>query len=188
MFKVINNYIYLYHIDKFLVLPTYPESISDSLSSTFTSAQPLSRSAPIYSYSYSGPRTIQVTLDLHRDMMNEVNYSQSNINVEVGDDYIDTLINQLQAIALPKYLSSDKMVDPPMVALRFGNDIFIKGVVTNGISLSYSGPILRTGKYARCSITFTVNEITPYDAQSILSLGSFRGISKDLERKFYKAI
>lgn len=188
-FDLIQNYLYMYHIDKFVLLPTYPETVQDSLSATFASTNPLSRSAPIYSYSYSGPRQVQVSLNLHRDMMQQLNYGVSNINlneVDIGDDYIDTMIKQLQAIALPRYSGDTKMVNPPLIALRFGNEIYIKGVVTSGISITYSGPILSTNKYAVVDISFTVSEITPYDAESILSLGSFRGISKTLERRIYK--
>ena len=188
-FDLIQNYLYMYHIDKFVLLPTYPETVQDSLSATFASTNPLSRSAPIYSYSYSGPRQIQVSLNLHRDMMQQLNYGVSNINlneVDIGDDYIDTMIKQLQAIALPRYSGDTKMINPPLIALRFGNEIYIKGVVTSGISVTYSGPILSTNKYAVVDISFTVCEITPYDAESILSLGSFRGISKTLERRIYK--
>lgn len=188
-FDLIQNYLYMYHIDKFVLLPTYPETVQDSLSATFASTNPLSRSAPIYSYSYSGPRQVQVSLNLHRDMMQQLNYGVSNINlneVDIGDDYIDTMIKQLQAIALPRYSGDTKMVNPPLIALRFGNEIYIKGVVTSGISITYSGPILSNNKYAVVDISFTVSEITPYDAESILSLGSFRGISKTLERRIYK--
>ena len=188
-FDLIQNYLYMYHIDKFVLLPTYPETVQDSLSAAFASTNPLSRSAPIYSYSYSGPRQVQVSLNLHRDMMQQLNYGVSNINlneVDIGDDYIDTMVKQLQAIALPRYSGDTKMVNPPLIALRFGNEIYIKGVVTSGISITYSGPILSNNKYAVVDISFTVSEITPYDAESILSLGSFRGISKTLERRIYK--
>jgi hypothetical protein len=69
MANLIENYLYMYHTDQFVVLPTYPESIQDSLSANFNSSNLLARSAPIFSYSSSGPRTIQVSLSLHRDMM-----------------------------------------------------------------------------------------------------------------------
>ncbi len=187
MFQMVDNYIYLYHIDKFIVLPTYPESITDSLGASFNETSPLSRSAPIFTYSHSGPRQIQVTLSLHRELMTQINYRVSNLNVELGDDYVDTMIKQLQAIALPKYSVSTKMVNPPLVALRFGNEIFIKGVVNGGITLTYSGPILNNNKYALVSISFTVTEVDPYDAESILSVGSFRGLNKTLERNLYKS-
>ena len=58
-----------------------------------------------------------------------VNYGRSNINVALGDDYVDTIIKNLQACALPSYKAASKMVNPPSVAVRFGNEIFIKGIV-----------------------------------------------------------
>ena len=85
--KMIENYIYLYHLDTFVVLPTYPETITDTLNSTFAETSILARSAPIYSYSYSGPRSIQFTFSLHRDMMSQINYNVSNLKLDIGDDY-----------------------------------------------------------------------------------------------------
>lgn len=193
-FAFIENYIYLYHLDKFLLIPTYPESISDTSSATFSSTNSIARSAPIYSYSYSGPRTIQVNLKLHRDMMQQLNYYQSNIRVEELDlgesnslnDYIDFLVKQLQAIALPRYSATDKMVDPPMIALRFGNEIYIKGVVQGGVTVNYSGPILNNNKYAVVDVSFQVHEVDPYDAESVWTQGSFRGLNTTLDRRIYK--
>ena len=184
--NLIDNYIYIYHIDQFVIIPVWPESIQDSLGSTFASQTPLSRSAPIFSYSNSGPRSMQISLKLHRDMMQMVNYNKSNLKVELGDDYIDTIIKCMQACALPNYRDASKMVDPPMVAIRFGNDIFIKGVINGGVTVTYSGPILDNNKYALVDIGFTVYEIDPYDANSVLQYGSFRGLDKTLENRLYK--
>lgn len=188
-FDLITNYLYMYHTDTFVVLPTYPESIQDSLSSTFQSTSILARSAPIFSYSYSGPRSIQITLSLHRDLMTQINYGVSNINfneVDVGDDYVDVIIKQLQAIALPAYAAANKMVNPPMVAVRFGNEVYIKGVVNGGITVTYNLPLLANDKYAKVDISFNVTEIDPYDAQSVMVQGSFRGLNKTLERRLFK--
>ena len=186
--KMIENYIYLYHLDTFVVLPTFPESITETLNSTFAETSILARSAPIYSYSYSGPRSIQFTLALHRDMMSQINYNVSNIKLELGDDYVDTIIKQLQAVALPKYAASSKMVNPPMVAVRLGNDIFIKGVVNGGISTTYNLPILSNGKYAQVQLSFTVSEVDPYDAETVVTQGALRGLSRTLERNLFKTI
>lgn len=179
-FTLIENYIYLYHVDKFILLPSYPETIQDQLSASFTQTNALARSAPIFTYSNSGPRTVQVSLILHREMMSQINYTVSNLNlnnlseldedqlgIEVGDDYVDFLIKQIQAIALPKYSAGIKMVNPPLVALRFGNDIYIKGVVNGGVTVTYSGPILQNDKYAVAEISFSISEVDPYDADSI---------------------
>ena len=188
-FVMINNYIYLHHIKDssgngtFIILPSYPESIQDSLQSTFSSQSPLARTAPIFSYQNSGPRQVQVSLNLHRDMMTQINYGVSNAAVELGDDYVDTLIKQVQAIALPDYVSASKMVNPPLISVRFGNEIFIKGVVQGGINITYNLPILENDKYAQVQIAFTVSEVDPFDAQTVMQQGSFRGLDRTLDRK-----
>ena len=79
------------------------------------------------------------------------------------------------------------MVDPPMVAVRFGNDVFIKGVVDGSVSVTYNLPLLDNNKYADVMVSFTVKEVEPYDAQTVLTAGSFRGIDTTLERNFWKA-
>lgn len=187
-YSLIDNYIFLYNLGdagEFLVLPTYPDSISDSMSSSFASTNALSRSAPVFAYSNSGPRTVQITLNLHRDMLDSVNVGVSNLRVSIGDDYMDTLIKRIQAVAVPKYVASAKSVQPPMVALRFGGDIFIKGVVTGGITVTYSKPLLEGDHYAQASIGFTVSETDPYDASTVASEGSFRGITSTFKQGIY---
>ena len=188
-FSMIDNYVYLYHTDTLIAIPTYPESITDSMAVSYTPASMLSRSAPVFTYSGSGPRSFQVSLHLHRDMMNDVNVAASNLNVPdlSSEDYVDILIKQIQAAALPRYSASEKMVDPPIVAVRFGNDIFCKGVVMGSVNVAYSGPILRTDKYAEVTIDFQINEIDPYDADTVMSVGSYRGLSSDLERRIWKS-
>lgn len=192
-FNLINNYIYLHHVDTFLILPTYPDTIQDHLQSTFASQNPLARSAPVFSYSNSGPRNVTITLNLHRDMMTQINYGTSNMEVELGDDYVDTLIKQLQAIALPKYASASKMVNPPMVSVRLGNEIYVKGIVNGGIQVTYQLPILAAtsslegDKYAQVTVTFTVSEIDPYDAETVMLEGSFRGLDRTLERRLLQS-
>lgn len=185
-FRMIDNYIYLYHVDQFVVIPTFPESMTDTLAVNFQSSIPMARSAPIYSYSNSGPRSMRIDLHLHRDMMTEINHNVSNLKVDMGDDYVDTIIKHLQAAALPSYGSSQKMVDPPIVAVRFGNEIFIKGVISGAVSVTYQLPILENNKYACVDISFDVQEIEPYDAKDVMITGSFRGLDTTLERNIWK--
>lgn len=187
-FVMISNYIYLYHTDTLIVIPTYPESIADQMQAKFSETTVLSRSAPIYSYSGSGPRSFSVQLHLHRDMMNAVNIGTCNLNVPnlADEDYVDILVKQMQASVLPRYSASEKMVNPPMVALRFGNEISCKGVLTGGLTTTYSGPILASDKYAEVTIDFAITEVDPYDADSVMTIGSLRGINLDLERNVWK--
>lgn len=175
----------MYHVQQFIVIPTYPESLTDTLSVEFASSTPMSRSAPIYSYSKSGPRQITIKLDLHRDLMTQVNKDVSNIPVSPGDDYVDTLIKQIQAIALPVYGATEKMVDPPIIACRFGNDIFIRGVVEGSVGVDYDLPIISGNKYAHVGVSFTVVEVDPYSAPQVMTSGSFRGFDASLERNVW---
>ena len=180
--QFITNYIYLYHTDKFIIIPEYPESITDNMGSSFNQTTALSRSAPVFTYANSGPRSVTFSLELHRDMVNDLNITAGNTNLKSNvisqtDDYVDTLIKELQSIALPRYNVNNRAVIPPRVAVRFGNELFISGVVTSTITCTYGKPILSNGKYAKVSIGFTISQYDPYDATLVSQLGSFRGIT-----------
>lgn len=194
IFQPIDNYIYLYHTNTLIILPGYPQTLSDNTSIRFNSSTSLGRSAPIYSYQNSGPRSISVTLSIHREALNLMNYTNSNSDLKAffnpEDDYTDVIIRQLQAAALPVYAGSEKMVDPPMVACRFGNDIYIKGVLVNSVGVSYGLPVLRNNKLAKIDISFTVEEVDAYDAMMISQIGSYRdpgdiNLNTNLDREVY---
>ena len=172
-------YIYISHLDddaQYWRLPVDPDEVTDQMQSTFADQNALGRSAPVYTFSSAGPRTIQFSLEFHRDMVDAVNTGYSNVKLNDNEDYSDKLISALQAIALPKYNLSNKIIEPPLVAVRLGRQVFIKGVVTSGISLTYKKPILANEKYAVVGLSFTVAEVDPYDASSVYANGSFRGL------------
>ena len=118
--------------------------------------------------------------------MDDLNYSASNLKIEIGDDYIDTLIKRLQSISLPRYRATSKSVVPPMIAVRFGEELFIKGVVNSQVTVTYKKPILENNKYAQVDIAFNVYEVDPYDADSVSQLGSFRGLTRTFKDGIYK--
>lgn len=180
-----DNYIYISHLDEgfqFWKLPTWPDTISDSMQSTFTPTTALGRTAPVYTYSNSGPRTVRIDIPLHRDIMDEVNTGISNSQLGEGEDYVDNLFRALQSIALPKYNVKNKMVEPPLVALRLGNEIFIKGIVTGAIGVEFSKPILANGKYAVIKLALEITEVDPYDATEVFKNGGFRGVVRSLRK------
>ena len=180
-----DNYIYISHLDEkfqFWKLPTWPDTVSDSMQSNFASTNALGRTAPVYTFSNSGPRTVQISIPLHRDIMDDVNIGISNVFLGEGEDYVDNLLNALQSIAVPKYNLQNKAVEPPLVAIRLSNEIFIKGVVSGAIGLTYSKPILSNGKYARVDLSITVSEVDPYDATSVFKNGVFRGLVQSLKK------
>jgi len=196
-----DNYIYISHLDEswcdqdlkkkyadwarmpnFWRLPCYPDEISDSMQSTFQDTSALGRSAPVYTFSHSGPRQVQISITLHRDIMDDLNAGVSNVDLSPNEDYIDALIKALQSIALPRYNLSNKAVEPPLVALRLADEVFIKGVVTSGIGLTYEKPILSNNKYARVKLSITVAEVDPYDAETVFKNGAFRGVVSTLKK------
>ena len=173
-------YLYISHLDdgfKYWQLPGYPDEITDQMASTFETSTSLGRSAPIYTFSNSGPRTVTISLAFHRDMFEEMS---SNVIPAEGEDKADGFIHALQAIAVPKYNLSNKAIEPPLVAVRLGREVFIKGVVTSGISVTYEKPILVNEKYAGMKISFTVSEVDPYDETTVFKNGSFRGLTATL--------
>lgn len=191
-----DNYIYISHLGdngKYFILPNYPDSIQDSLNSNFGSETALGRSAPVYTYSNSGPRTVQFSMDIHRDLMDSVNEGNTSVEddtidvheVELDEDYLDKLIRALQAIAVPKYNLTNKLIQVPTVALRINQDIFIKGIVTGGVSVTYRKPLLTNGKYAHVQVSFQISETDPYDATTIEKNGSFRGLTKSMRAGFH---
>lgn len=189
-YVMIDNYIYLFHTNTLIVVPSFVDSINDTMQVSYSSSTPLSRSAPIYSYQNSGPRQIRVEFNLHRDLMKEINYGVSNApldltNPGVTDDYVNFMVKAIQAAALPSYDAATKMVNPPVVAVRLGGDIFIKGVVTGDVGVTYNLPIIEGGHYASVRIAFSVSEIDPYSADEVIEVGSYRGVPRILERFSY---
>ena len=92
------------------------------------------------------------------------------------------MVRALQSIALPKYNLKNKAIEPPLVALRLSNEIFIKGVVTSGIGMDFTKPILSNGKYAKIDLTIEISEVDPYDATSVFKNGGFRGVVQSLKK------
>ena len=175
-------YIYISHLDlpeerKYWMLPGYPNEVSDSMQSNFSPTNALGRSAPVYTFSNSGPRTISISLEFHRDMFEEM---PSNVVPNDDEDKAESFIHAIQAIAVPKYNLSNKAIEPPLVAIRLGREVFIKGIVSGGVTVTYKKPILVNEKYAIISINFTVSEVDPYDATTVFKNGSFRGLTATL--------
>ena len=182
------NVIYISHLDKdyqYWILPSTPESITDTMTSTFQETNALGRSAPILTYSNSGPRKIQINLKFRIDDFDEKNINNKYLKKgcckpEVGEYEHDGFLRALQSIALPKYNMSNKAIEPPLVALRLANEVFIKGVVSSDIGVTYGLPIIYGNRYANVEVNFTITEVDPYDSDTVFKNGSFRGVVRTL--------
>ena len=179
-------YLYISHLDEeyqYWMLPGYPEEVTDHMDSNFTPTTALGRSAPVYTFSNAGPRSIQINLRFHRDMFEEINqHSGVPRKFDNGDDLADSFIKAIQAIAVPKYNLSNKAIEPPLIAIRLGHEVFIKGIVSGGVNVTYGKPILSNEKYAVINIGFTVSEVDPYDSTTVFKNGSFRGLTQTLRK------
>jgi hypothetical protein len=109
---------------------------------------------------------------------------QTNVQPKDNEDPSECFIHALQAIAVPKYNLSNKAIEPPLVAIRLGKEVFIKGVVTSSIGVTYGKPILVDEKYATMEVSFTVTEVDPYDSSSVFANGSFRGLTATMRKGF----
>ena len=165
------NYIIFHHTGTQIIIPVDPETLQDSMSANFPSSNPLSRSAPIYSYQNSGPRTVQITFTLHRDLCKEFNPNST--------DMVEELITNLEGMVLPDYESANKVVNPPVVSLKIRDEIFIKGVVTSGVSKNFQLPLLNYNgafKYALVTLSFSISEVEPFSASILPGIrGGRRG-------------
>lgn len=180
-----DNYIYISHLDEgfqFWKLPCWPDEISDSMNSTFSQTNALGRTAPVFTFNNAGPRSVQISIPLHRDIMDEVNVGISNSVLQEGEDYVDNLIRALQAIAVPKYNLDNRAIEPPLVALRLGNEIFVKGVLGSAIGLRYKKPILANKKYAMVEMSLQIFEVDPYTSKEVFANGGFRGMVSSLKK------
>lgn len=175
-------YLYISHLDedfRYWQLPGYPDEVTDNMDSTFTATSALGRSAPVYTFSNAGPRSINISLNFHRDMFEEM---PTNVKPKEGEDKAESFIHALQAIAVPKYNLSNKAIEPPLVAVRLGREVFIKGIVSGGVQVTYGKPILVNEKYATVKVSFTISEVDPYDATTVFQNGSFRGLTATLRQ------
>ena len=114
--------------------------------------------------------------------INRFLYPNGSDKFSNADDMADKFIKAIQAIAVPKYNLSNKAIEPPLVSIRLGREVFIKGIVSGGVSVTYGKPILSNEKYAIVEISFTVSEVDPYDATTVFKNGSFRGLTATLRK------
>lgn len=193
----LSAYIYIYHLGLEFNLPVVPTSFSDNMPISFQATSILGRSAPLQTYTGAGPRSVNISLNLHRHMFALENPQLDAITgqkyVTMMDpstgtsrkvkavDGVDLLVNAITALSLPKYLDATKAIVPPSVLVRFGDELAIRGVPSN-VQKQTDGVWLKNNKLANVVLTFTITEVEPYSAQYAAANGSLRGISTTLER------
>ena len=124
-----------------IYFPCYPESYSDSHQAAVGSQTPLGRSEPFQIYQNSGPRTVNVSFRMHREM------------THVTD--IGAIVSAVQACCYP--IGTD-MTIIPRVELTLANNCYIKGIIKS-VSTDWSDTII-SGLYMMVTLGFSVEECT----------------------------
>lgn len=186
-FVDVQCYMYFHHLDKYMIIPLYPNNVQDQMTIQMPNQSILGRSAPIFTYSSSGPRTVNFSMTVHRDMLRQVNLTNGTIT---SDDYIDTLIKLMQACTVPEYSDPQKLINPPVVTLRIVDEIYIKGVIQGQVGIRYKAPVLNTvfgKKYSQVEVGFNIAEFDPFSASQIAKYGSFRGYNSSMDSLGYNS-
>lgn len=172
------NFLYLHHLDLLVWIPTYAEEIDISQKASFSQSKPLGAPNDIYSFGGSGPRTVRRSLLLDRDMMQIMGAEGL---VGTGDP-IETLIRAMECTCVARYADARKMIDPPLVTYKEANEVTITGVVLGGVNIkAYGG--WKDGRKRTYSMELNISEIEQYDAQTIMAIGQYRGLSATLMQR-----
>lgn len=177
------NFIYFHHLPnpvdglngRVVWLPSYPEQTTDTNRANYGGTTPLGLSAPRQSWSSSGPRQVNFSFSTHRDFWRM-------INPEMTEDIVDIFDKCIESIVLPRYQAALQMINPPIVTVAIARQLTITGVVNGSVTKTYSGA-WRDGKQLQIAYSFMVTELEPMDAQYAATVGSYRGISTDLNRR-----
>ena len=128
--------------------PVYPEELSDNYQSNYTQMPDmLYQYEPWQAYQSSGPRTVDLTFNFHRDMWTG----------DHRDGKANELIRFCEAHCYPNYSGSS--VQTSMSTLYVEGAPFIRGIIT-GVSPKWSGPIGLDGWYLMCELTLSITEVS----------------------------
>jgi LysM repeat protein len=123
------------------VFPCFPETYSDTHSANFTNQTPMGRSEPFQIYQNSGPRTVNVSFRMDREMTH---------TTDIGD-----IVGIVQSACYP--LGNEATI-VPRVTLVIGNNCSITGVIPS-VSTNWSDTIIED-LYMVVTLDFSVVECT----------------------------
>jgi LysM repeat protein len=123
------------------IFPCFPETYSDTHSANFTQQTPMGRSEPFQIYQNSGPRTVNVSFRMDREMTH---------TTDIGD-----IVGIVQSACYP--LGNEATI-VPRVTLVIGNNCSITGVIPS-VSTNWSDTIIED-LYMVVTLDFSVVECT----------------------------
>lgn len=123
------------------IFPCYPEGYSDSHNANFTPQTPMGRSEPFQIYQNSGPRTVNVSFRMDREMTH---------TTDIGD-----LVGLVQSACYP--IGNESTI-VPRVTLVLGANCSITGVIPS-VSTNWGETII-DNQYMVVTLDFSVVECT----------------------------
>jgi len=129
-------------------IPVYPEEISDGAKASYTTMPDLLyQYEPWYAYTGSGPRSVEYSFHMHRDMWTG-DHRDGNANA---------LIRFAESCCYAEYNGS--AVNTTLVTLYINGDATITGIMTDE-NVRWSGPIGLDGWYLEFTLSFTITEVS----------------------------
>lgn len=135
--------------DEYIDFPVYPEELSDGAKANYTQMPDLLyQYEPWQLYMGSGPRSMTLTFDFHRDMWTG----------DHRDGKANELIRMCEACCYPEYRGS--AVNTSTVTMYIAGKVLISGVMTD-VSVDWDGPLGLDGWYLHCKLAITITEVAP---------------------------
>lgn len=129
-------------------IPSYPESIKDARSASYTTMpNMLYQYEPWYAYTSSGPRSLSVSFHLHRQMWTG----------DERDGKANELIRFMEASVYAKYSGSTVATDTCTLYIK--GSPYITGIVTS-VDVEWTGPIGLDGFYLEFNLTVAFSEVS----------------------------
>ena len=123
------------------VFPGYPDGYSDSHQASVSSQTPLGRSEPFQIYQNSGPRTVNVSFKMDREMTR---------TTEIGD-----IVGIVQSACYPVQRNATII---PRCTLVIGNNCSITGIITS-VNTNWSDTII-ADQFMVVTLDFSIQECT----------------------------
>lgn len=158
----------VYHggsLSKSLVIPVYPNEVSENNSVSFSPTSVLNRSVAYQTYSTSG-RTLSFDLDLHEEIVAHNIKDKSNLDAVYN--YIHYFVSVVQSAAYPNYLEHG-YTDPPEISVSIGDQFYIRGIL-DSCSTNWKAPIIDK-RLVDCSLSLGIKETTgPYTGAEVAKM------------------
>lgn len=134
--------------DESVDFPVFPEELEDGVQANYEEmADILYQYEPWQVYKSSGPRTNELTFNMHRDM-----WSGNHL-----DGKCNELIRFCEANCYPEFQGAS--VQTATVTLYIAGSAYISGILTS-VSVTWDGPLGQDDWYLHCTLKLSITEVS----------------------------